>query len=110
VILEQLRTIEFYHCGVVAGVERAAPAVVDRVGAAVLRLGTIGLWLVAAPCLLGLHVGEEVAAAAEALVLLAHLVDLGEVHGVVQQCPVLRVLVPERRHCHPGVVNHLSVL
>ena len=80
------------------------------VGAAVLGLGTVGLWLVAAPWLLGLRVGEEVAATAEALVLLAHLADLGEVHGVVQQPPVLRVPVHECRHRHPGVVNYLPVL
>jgi hypothetical protein len=75
--------------------------------AAELELGAVSLRLVAAPWLLGLRVGEEVAAATEALVLLAlaHLVDLGEVHGVVQQRPVLRVLVPERRHSHPGVVG-----
>jgi hypothetical protein len=80
------------------------------VGAAVLGLGTVGLRLVAVTWLLGLRVGEEVAAAAETLVLLAHLVDLGEVHGVVQQRPVLHVPIPERRHRHPGVVNHLPIL
>lgn len=37
--------------------------------------------------------GEEVAAATEALVLLAHLLDLGEVHGVLQQRPVLHLSV-----------------
>jgi hypothetical protein len=93
VILEQNRTIEFYHCGVVAGVERTAPAVVGRGGAAVRGLGTVGLRLVAASWLLGLREGEEVAAAAEALILLAHLLDLGEVHGVVQQRPVLHLPV-----------------
>ena len=52
---------------------------------------------------------EEVLVAAEAgpgelpLVLLAHLADLGEVHGVVRQRAVLHVPVPERRHRHPAV-------
>lgn len=81
------------HCGVVAGVERTAPAVVGRAGAAVRGLGTVGLRLVVASWLLGPRAGEEVAAAAEALVLIAHLLDLGEVHGVVQQRPVLHLPV-----------------
>jgi hypothetical protein len=72
-------------------------------GAAELGRGVTGLRLQG----LGLGVGEEVVVAAEAgagellLVLLAHLADLGEVHGVVRQRAVLRVPVPERRHRHP---------
>ena len=84
--------------------ERAAAVVVGGAGAAELGLGVVGLRLVC------LGVGEEVVVAADAgagellLVLLAHLADLGEVHGVVRQRAVLHVPVPERRHRHPGVV------
>ncbi len=59
--------------------------------------------------LLLLLLGEEVVVAAEAgagellLVLLPHLADLGEIHGVVRQRAVLHVPVPERRHRHPPV-------
>lgn len=66
-------------------------------------LGSLGGLLL----LLLLVVGEEVVVAAEAgagellLVLLAHLPDLGEVHGVVRHGAVLHVPVPERRHRHP---------
>ena len=76
--------MEVYHYGVVTGVERAASTVVGRSGVAELELGIVGLRLVAAPWLLGLRMVEDVAAATEALVLLAHLAHLGGVHGVVQ--------------------------
>ena len=76
------------------------PAVVvvgdDGGGLGRLRLATLLLLLL-----------EEVLVAAEAgpgelaLVLLAHLADLGEVHGVVRHGAVLDVPVPERRHGHP---------
>ena len=88
---------EVYRWGVVE-----LPAVVVG-GSAELGL-CLGLRLVA--LLLGLG---EVLVAAEAgagellLVLLAHLADLGEVHGVVRQRAVLHVPVPERRHRHPAV-------
>jgi hypothetical protein len=77
-----------------------AAAVVDRAAERGRRLG-----LRLAPLL----ARGEVLVAAEAgagellLVLLAHLADLGEVHGVVRQRAVLGVPVPERRHCHPPV-------
>jgi hypothetical protein len=51
---------------------------------------------------------EDVLVASEAgpgqlpLVLLAHLADLGEVHGVVRHGAVLDVPLPERRHRHPA--------
>lgn len=72
------------------------------------ELGLLGLGgLLLLLLLLGL--GEEVLVAAETgagellLVLLAHLPDLGEVHGVVRHRAVLHVPVPERRHRHPRV-------
>jgi hypothetical protein len=64
-----------------------------------LSLGTLLLLL--------LLLLEEVLVAAEAgpgelaLVLPAHLPDLGEVHGVVRHGAVLNVPLAERRHGHP---------
>jgi hypothetical protein len=82
------------------GVVMRRAVVVDR---AAERGGRLGLRL--APLL----ARGEVLVAAEAgagellLVLLPHLADLGEVHGVVRQRAVLHVPVPERRHRHPPV-------
>jgi len=59
---------------------------------------------------------EEVLVAAEAgpgelpLVLLAHLADLGEVHGVVRHGAVLDVPLPEGRHRHPARRRALLLL
>jgi hypothetical protein len=84
------------------GVVMRAALVVDR---AAERGGRLGLRLALAPLL----ARGEVLVAAEAgagellLVLLAHLADLGEVHGVVRQRAILHVPVPERRHRHPPV-------
>jgi hypothetical protein len=64
----------------------------------------LGLGLVA--LLLGLGkvlVAAEAGAEELLLFLLAHLADLGEVHGVVRQRAVLHVPVPERRYRHLAV-------
>lgn len=87
--------MELYRRGVV---ERAA--VVVGGGAAELGL-RLGLRLVL--CLGEVVVAAEAGAGELLLVLLAHLADLGEVHGVVRQRAVLHVPVPERRHRHPAV-------